>query len=104
VKWKRVTCKGALFFRSTTAGRSPELTCYQNYQPDLFSRPKSATACTSSTAASRRSGDFPTLAKIKPHKLKGDGDFRSEQATNVDLRPHVNQGHRAKLHEGGWYG
>ena len=54
-------------------------TCYRNQQPDLFSRYDSGNGIYFDYSGEQRGARLPDPARIKPKKLKGDGDFRSEE-------------------------
>ena len=54
-------------------------TCYQNDQPDLFSQHKSPHGICFEYSGEQKGARLPDPAKIKPKKLKGDGDFRSKE-------------------------
>src|SRR3954470_35765 len=58
-------------------------TCYCNDKPDLFSQHKSDRGVYLEYSGEQKSRRLPDPAKISPHKLKADGDFRSEEC--IDL-------------------
>jgi hypothetical protein len=58
-------------------------TCYQNDKPDLFSQNKSDKGVYFEYSGEQKKQRLPDPTKIKPRKLKGDGDFRSEECVNL---------------------
>lgn len=58
-------------------------TCYRNDKPDLFSQHKSDRGVYFEYSGEQRESRLPDPGKIKPHQLKGDGDFRSEECVNL---------------------
>lgn len=58
-------------------------TCYCNEKPDLFSQHKSDKGIYFEYNGEQKSQRLPDPAKIKPHTLKRDGDFRSEECIEL---------------------
>lgn len=58
-------------------------TCYKNDQPDLFSQNTSTRGIYFEYSGEQKKQRLPDSAKIMPHELKGDGDFRSEECVNL---------------------
>lgn len=58
-------------------------TCYQNQQPDLFSRNDSEQAIYLEYMGDKNGDGVPSDNEIIKNKLKGDGDFRSQEC--IDL-------------------
>jgi len=58
-------------------------TCYQNDKPDLFSQHKSDKGIYFEYSGEQKKLRLPDPAKIRPRKLKRDGDFRSEECVNL---------------------
>lgn len=64
-------------------------TCYQNDKPDLFSQHKSDKGIYFEYSGEQKRERLPDPAKIKPHELRGDGDFRSEECVNLLKRADI---------------
>ena len=58
-------------------------TCYQNQQADLFSKNDSESGIYFDYSGEQKDERLPDHRKIKPRKLKGDGDFRSEECIRL---------------------
>ncbi len=58
-------------------------TCYKNNQPDLFSKHDAESGIYFEYSGDAENKRLPSPAKIKPHALKGDGDFRSEECIKL---------------------
>jgi len=58
-------------------------TCYKNQQADLFSKNDSEIGIYFEYSGEQREKRLPDPTKIKPRKLKADGDFRSEECVEL---------------------
>jgi len=58
-------------------------TCYKNQEADLFSRHDSERGIYLEYSGEQKKQRLPDPTKIKPRKLKGDGDFRSEECIKL---------------------
>lgn len=58
-------------------------TCYKNNQPDFFSKHDAESGIYFEYSGDAENKRRPDPAKIKPHALKGDGDFRSEECIKL---------------------
>lgn len=58
-------------------------TCYKNRQKSLFSTNSSTSGIYMEYTGNKNNKKMPDLSKIKPHRLDGDGDFRSEECIDI---------------------
>ena len=58
-------------------------TCYKNQESDLFSEHKSESAIWLEYNGDKNGDRVPNPEEIGIHKLKGDGDFRSQESINL---------------------